>query len=107
MERGDDELMPELLEGMEQFVPGISELVEFAIVDRWRPVVMRCEPGIYSRLAELEGRLDPLDRVQLAGDFFGYGSTNRCSITGERAAERLAATIFSSPVLDFATHPSN
>jgi oxygen-dependent protoporphyrinogen oxidase len=107
MERSDDELMPDLLDGMEQFVPGIAELVEFSIIDRWRPVVMRCEPGIYSRLAELDDRLAARDRVQLAGDFFGYGSTNRCSITGERAAGRLAATIFSSPVLDFATHPSN
>ena len=93
MELTDAQLMPELLDGMEQFVPGISELVEFSYVDRWHPVVMNCPQGIYSKLAELGSRIDPADRIALAGDYFGYGSTNRCSITGEQAAARLAGAI--------------
>lgn len=103
MQRSDEELLPELLAGMEQFMPGISSDLEFFYIDRWRPVVMRCDQGVYSSIAELEALIDPADRVALAGDYFGYGSTNRCSITGERAAARLAGAISSSPVLDFVT----
>ena len=52
---------------------------------------MRCEHGLYPDLAEFMASLDPADPIQLAGDFFGYGSTNRCSLTGQLAARRLVA----------------
>lgn len=91
--RPDAELLPDLLSAIERFVPGISELVEFFYIDRWHPVVMNCPHGIYARLTDLQSTIDPTDPIQLAGDYFGYGSTNRCSITGEQAAERLIATL--------------
>jgi oxygen-dependent protoporphyrinogen oxidase len=91
--RPDGELLPEMLGSMEQFVPGISELVEFSYIDRWHPVVMNCPRGIYQRLADLQATIDPTDRIQLAGDYFGYGSTNRCSLTGQTAAEHLIARL--------------
>lgn len=97
MDRADEDLLPQMLEGMERFVPGISALVEFALVDRWHPVVMNCPHGIYATLAEFSARIDSADRIQLAGDYFGYGSTNRCSITGEKAAIRLARVIRAGP----------
>jgi oxygen-dependent protoporphyrinogen oxidase len=95
MDHADEQLLPELLDGMEQFVPGMSELIEFFYIDRWRPVVMNCPAGIYPQLARLRSSIDPTDPIQIAGDFFGYGSTNRCSITGEQAATRLEKTIAS------------
>jgi oxygen-dependent protoporphyrinogen oxidase len=89
MRVSDEELLPLLLDGIEQFVPGIARLVEFFYIDRWHPVVLRCPRGVYAELATLSGAIDPDDPIQLAGDYFGYGSTNRCSITGEQAAARL------------------
>jgi protoporphyrinogen/coproporphyrinogen III oxidase len=93
MHNTDEQLLGELLEGLERFVPGVSELVEFFYIDRWQPVVMCCPHGIYRDLAGLRARIDPDDPIQLAGDYFGYGSTNRCAITGEQAAERLARSL--------------
>lgn len=89
----DDELQPLLVAEMERFVPGIGDLVDFTLIDRWQPVVMRCDHGLYRDLAAFIASLDPTDRIQLAGDFFGYGSTNRCSLTGEQAAQRLTRSL--------------
>lgn len=90
---GDEELAAELLAVMERVVPGIGDLVEFSYMDRWYPVVLNSYRGLYRDLAEFRARIDAHDRVQLAGDYFGYGSTNRCLITGEQAAQRLAGAI--------------
>lgn len=95
--RPDEELLPDLLTAMDRFVPGIAGLVAFTYIDRWHPVVMNCPHGIYRQLADLRATLDPNDPIQLAGDYFGYGSTNRCSITGEHAAERLLARLRGRP----------
>jgi hypothetical protein len=54
---------------------------------------MNCPHGIHRQLARLQASIDPRDPIQLAGDYIGYGSTNRCSITGEQASARLAGTL--------------
>lgn len=93
----DGELRPHLVAEMERYVPGVAAATSFTLIDRWTPVVIRCDHGTYAPLADFCARLDPDDAIQLAGDYFGYGSTNRCSLTGERAARNLITRLTGPP----------
>jgi oxygen-dependent protoporphyrinogen oxidase len=74
-------------------VPDVRRLTETTKVDRWRPAVMRSRPGTYAAMAEFARHIDPRSRVQLAGDYLSASSTNGCALSGEAAAERLAALV--------------
>jgi oxygen-dependent protoporphyrinogen oxidase len=95
MDHTEDELISEILPELERVVPGITEMIEFAQITRWQPAALLGDPGTHRLIAEVERRIDPTDRVQLAGDFLSIPSINGSIVTGEAAAQRLAIAITS------------
>ena len=93
LERTDDELITEMLPSVDKVLPGVAGMVETTRIDRWRPSVVMSRPGTYAAMDELVRRIDPTSPVQLAGDFMTASSTNGCALSGELAAERLAASV--------------
>lgn len=93
LELSDEELLEELLPDLDRLVPGITEMIEFFEITRWTPGALRCVPGSHRRVAELVERLDPSDRVQLAGDYLTIPSINGSVVSGEAAAKRLAGAL--------------
>jgi oxygen-dependent protoporphyrinogen oxidase len=89
----DDELLSEMVPGLDRVVPGIADQIEFAEITRWAPAALRSEPGMHKLMAELDRRLDNGHRIQLAGDFLSIPSINGSVVSGETAARRLAATL--------------
>jgi oxygen-dependent protoporphyrinogen oxidase len=94
MDRSDEQLITEMLPSIDKVVPGVAALVESTRIDRWKPAVLRSRPGTYGAMAELVARMDPVSPVQLAGDYLTASSTNGCAVSGEKAADRLAALVF-------------
>ena len=91
--RSDEELVEEMYPSVAKVVPDVRRLTETTRVDRWRPAVMRSRPGTYAAMAEFARHIDPRSPVQLAGDYLSASSTNGCALSGERAADRLAALV--------------
>ncbi|MUL65867.1 hypothetical protein BOO86_15435 [Mycobacterium sp. CBMA 234] len=93
LQLSDDELLAQLLPGLEQVEPGISGIIEFAEITRWTPGALKLTHGTQRAIAEIDRRIDPHDRVQLAGDYTGMPSVNGSVVSGETAARRLAASL--------------
>jgi predicted NAD/FAD-dependent oxidoreductase len=93
LDRTDAELIEEMLPSVAKVVPEIDDLVEVTRIDRWRPSVLMSRPGTYVAMAEFARRTDPADPIQLAGDYMSASSTNGCAVSGELAAQRLAAAV--------------
>jgi protoporphyrinogen/coproporphyrinogen III oxidase len=93
LERSDEELLAEVLPDLERIVPGIAGTIEFAQINRWLPVAVSASTGTQRRIAEIHERLDPGDRVQLAGDYLTIPGLEGSTVSGEAAARRLAAAI--------------
>jgi oxygen-dependent protoporphyrinogen oxidase len=91
--RSDDELLEAMLPALDHVVPGIADMIEFAEITRWAPAALRSEPGMHKLIAEIDRRIDPTDRVQLAGDYLSIPSVNGSVVTGEVAAQRLVGAI--------------
>jgi oxygen-dependent protoporphyrinogen oxidase len=89
----DDELLEAMLPGLDRVVPGIAGMIEFAEITRWAPAALRSEPGMHKLIAEIDRRIDPGHRVQLAGDYLSIPSVNGSVVSGEVAAQRLAGAI--------------
>jgi oxygen-dependent protoporphyrinogen oxidase len=89
----DDELLAEMLPALDRVVPGIADTIEFGEITRWTPGALRSRPGLHRLIARIDGRIDPTDRVQLAGDYLTIPSINGSVVTGETAARRLTGAI--------------
>ena len=88
-----------MLPSVDKVLPGVAGMVETTRIDRWRPSVVMSRPGTYAAMDELVRRIDRTSPVQLAGDFMTASSTNGCALSGELAAERLAASVSLSTAL--------
>lgn len=89
----DDDLVPTLISDTERILPGISNLVEFVHIERWPRAALEPVKGLYKAISDLRSRIDPQDRVQLAGDYFGQSGINLSVTAGEQAAARLARAL--------------
>ncbi|HEX6390119.1 MAG TPA: FAD-dependent oxidoreductase, partial [Solirubrobacteraceae bacterium] len=89
----DEQLLDELLPDLDHLVPGIAEMIEFFEITRWTPGALRSVPGTHKLMAEIVERMDPADRVQLAGDYLSIPSINGSVVSGEAAAQRLAGAL--------------
>lgn len=74
-------------------MPGMAERVIFAEVNRWVPGATLSTAGIHKRVAERETRIEPSERVQLAGNDFNSPTINHSVISSSAAARRLADTL--------------
>lgn len=84
-----DQVLDEMLRSLDTLVPGVSRLVEVRNLERWKPALFRSEPGSYKKMAAFKASIDPHARVQLAGDYFSFTSTNASALSGDAAARRL------------------
>jgi oxygen-dependent protoporphyrinogen oxidase len=89
----DEELLEKTLPAVEKFIPGLSNLVEFNYVQRWKQGWVRTTAGTYRSMAEFTRRMDPSHRVQVAGDFLTIPGTNGSLSTGDNAARRLCGAV--------------
>jgi oxygen-dependent protoporphyrinogen oxidase len=85
----DEKLVGTTSELIDRHFPGWADDVEATVVTRWAPALVASRPGNYRNLADFQGRCDPSDRIQLAGDYLAQTSVNASVASGERAAERL------------------
>lgn len=93
----DDAVLTEMIKDIETIIPGLSQELEFAELERWNVATNARHVGFYRTVAELRRLIDPADVVQLAGDYLGISGTNSSAESGERAAAVLAARLGSSP----------
>lgn len=89
----DQTIVSRMIAAAERVVPDLSGMVEFSHVNRWYPVIVYSEPGLYRRIAELKQQLDPKSRIKLAGDYWSCSTLNTATAGGERAARELAARL--------------
>jgi len=92
----DGELLEKALPAVERFIPGLSDSVEFNHIQRWEKGWVRTTAGTYHSMAEMTRRMNPSERVQLAGDFLTIPGTNGSSSSGDRAARHLSKAVFGS-----------
>lgn len=88
-EYSDKQLIAEMIPEFERIVPGISKTIEMTNVERWAPGLFLSKLGSYKEMAALKKSLNPASRVQLAGDYFSYTSTNASAMSGDIAARNL------------------
>ena len=92
-DRADDDVVEGAVPAIDRILPGIGDTVEFTHVTRWRPAVVMSRPGTYRDLTRFTAATDPAARVQLCGDYLSASTTHASLCSGERAAERITASV--------------
>jgi oxygen-dependent protoporphyrinogen oxidase len=87
-ELGDDEIVPQAIAAAEQVLPDIEGQVVGGYVWRWDPCTVARPTGGFRELAAFNDRLDPVARIQLAGDYFTITTVDSSVRSGEQAATR-------------------
>jgi oxygen-dependent protoporphyrinogen oxidase len=97
MAASDRDLEAEMIPEMAKFIPGFAEMLELSHISRW-PVATICSyPGMYRVIDEFARSILPTSRVQFCGDYLNVPGTNMSSLSGERAAVRIADQFGSIP----------
>jgi oxygen-dependent protoporphyrinogen oxidase len=93
-DQDDETIVRDILaDGGERIVPGISDTIEFARVNRWYPVLVYSHPGLYRALGRFHAARDRRSRIHLAGSYNSSGNLNTAAAAGERAARELIAAL--------------
>jgi oxygen-dependent protoporphyrinogen oxidase len=100
----DATVVDRVTEAAERLIPGLSRDVEFSHINRWYPVIVYSEPGIYRKLVELKPQLAAVQRIKFAGDYFSCSNMSTAVAGGERAARELAASL--QPTAPAAVRPA-
>jgi oxygen-dependent protoporphyrinogen oxidase len=98
MDASDDDILAAILPEAEKVLPGVSASVEFARVNRWYPVLVNSEPGVYRKLREFHASRDLNSRIHLAGSHTSSGNVNTATTAGERAARELLQALSQTAV---------
>lgn len=77
---------------VEKLFPELRGQRDLAHVTRWPMAVPNPAPGLYREMHAMKSRLDPKDRVQLAGDFLTCVGQNSAIHYGRVAAANLIGT---------------
>jgi oxygen-dependent protoporphyrinogen oxidase len=93
IDEDDDTVLRKVTAAAEKLMPGFSDEIDYAQINRWDPCIVYSRPGLYRELGEFNARRPPHSPIKLAGSFFS--SSNMCSATaaGERAARELAPAL--------------
>lgn len=87
--KSDADLIQLGQEFVERLFPELRGHRDLAHITRWPMAIPNPAPGVYRDLHEMKQRLDPADRVQLAGDYFTCTGQNSAIYYGKRAALNL------------------
>lgn len=93
IDQDDESVVKQIVAAGERVVPGLSNMIEFSHVNRWYPVIVYSEPGLYRRMIDFKAQLDPRSRIKLAGDYFSCSTMNTATAAGERAAREIHALL--------------
>ena len=85
----DDELIEAMIQLIEPLVPKIRQTLVLSNVDRWSPGLFSSGPGTIKAMAAFKQQIKADSRVQLAGDYFSFCSTNASALSGDAAARRI------------------
>lgn len=85
----DEQLIALAKRFVETRFPEVKAQHEISHVTRWPAAIPQAAPGIYKAVHEMKLRLDPRDRVQLAGDYLTCVGQNSAIYCGRRAARNL------------------
>jgi protoporphyrinogen/coproporphyrinogen III oxidase len=88
IDEDDDVVAKNVIDAVDQVLPGTGDAVEFVRVHRWRDVVVYSRPGTYAGLTEFN-RHRPRGPIYLAGDYFSCSNLNSATAAGERAAREV------------------
>ncbi|QWA26735.1 FAD-dependent oxidoreductase (plasmid) [Streptomyces sp. JCM17656] len=89
----DEAIRANALSAVSQFLPGIGDDIDMCHIERWNPYALAWPPGSFAALRRFLASLDTRSPVQFAGDYFSFLCTNSCLSSGERAAQRLTASL--------------
>jgi oxygen-dependent protoporphyrinogen oxidase len=82
-------MLASMLPDAEAVLPGLSDDIEFARINRWYPVLVYSHPGLYRDMARFHAGRSLTSRVHLAGSYNSSGNVNTATTAGERAAREL------------------
>jgi oxygen-dependent protoporphyrinogen oxidase len=89
----DEQVVERLLPSAEKAIPGLGDMIQFARVNRWFPVLVYSHPGLYKEMARFHASR-PLDsRIHYAGSYNSSGNLNTATVAGERSARELLAAL--------------
>jgi oxygen-dependent protoporphyrinogen oxidase len=85
----DEQIAKHTLATVLRVFPELGGKVEFTHVSRWARALPHTRIGAYRKIGEFNARLDPLSRIQFAGDYMSAAGQNTAVEFGGRAAENL------------------
>ncbi|MDB5971492.1 MAG: Protoporphyrinogen oxidase [Hydrocarboniphaga sp.] len=86
---GDESLVDIASTYVERLFPELGGQRDLSHVTRWPLAIPNPAPGYYRQIHEMKARIDPADRLQLAGDYFTCVGQNSAIYYGKQSAERL------------------
>lgn len=89
----DDEVVQRLLPDAEKAIPNLGNMIEFARVNRWFPVLVYSHPGLYKEMARFHASRPLNSRIHYAGSYNSSGNLNTATVAGERSARELLAAL--------------
>ena len=87
----DDRVCELMIDAAETVIPGFSSDIEFTQVNKWSPVIVYGNQGLYQEMAKFWPKRNQLEHVKLAGDYFSCSNLNTAATAGERAAKEILA----------------
>lgn len=93
MECSDEKIIEDMLPSIERIIPNVRQQIEMTNIERWSPALYLSKPGSYKAMAAFQKEINPASKVQLAGDYFSFTSTNASAISGDVAARRIVASL--------------
>jgi len=87
----DEQILSQVLGFIKPYYGDLSGQVEDVMIGRWERVVPIMQAGRFKHVAAYQKSVDPLARVQFAGDLEPIGGVNAALVSGGKAAKRVAA----------------
>jgi protoporphyrinogen oxidase len=71
----------------------LDDRLEQTVVERWDDCALMVTPGMFRQMSDYGRAIDPNARVHFAGDFAPFSSVNTALVSGQAAAQRVAARL--------------
>ena len=91
IDEDDDTVLAKTTAAAEKLMPGFSDDIDFAQINRWQECIVYSRPGLYRELGSFNARRPRDTRIKFGGACFS--SSNMCTATaaGERTAREVVA----------------
>ena len=97
LDAGDDAILAQVLEFLRPYYGDLEPTLEDYEIGRWPRVVPVMTKGRFKDVDAYMGSIDPVARVQFAGDLGPIPGVNAALVSGKAAAERIAAQARARP----------